>query len=444
MGETSSSETISTKQARIAKLARQMPDKQLNTLSHYMDLEWLTEAYRRTRKDGAVGVDGQTAAQYAQQLQENLQSLLDRAKSGDGYRAPPVRRAFVPKGDGKQRPIGIPTFEDKILQRAVVMLLEPLYETMFHESSYGFRPGRNAHHALEQLRQGLTGLQGGWVLELDIRSYFDTVEHEKLRALLRKRVGDGVVLRLIGKWLKAGVLQEGCIYHPENGTPQGGVVSPLLANLYLHEVLDTWFADAVRPRLRGRAFMVRYADDAVLVFERQDDAERVQAVIGNRFAKYGLELHPEKTRLLEFKSPGRKNGGGGDGGGSFEFLGFTHYWAVSRQGNWVVLRKTSTKRMSRSLRAFGQWMSRHRHEPIGKQHAALSVKLRGYFGYFGISGNSRTLVSFRHWVMVRWHYWLNRRSNQRLTWETYLRMLQRFALPRPRVTRTVLPRTANP
>ena len=442
MAGTPSPQTVSTKQARIAELARQMPDKPLTTLTHHVDNEWLTEAYRRTRKSGAPGVDGRTAAQYEVDLQSNLQSLLDRAKAGDPYRAPPVRRVYIPKGDGgPARPIGIPTFEDKVLQRAVVMLLEPIYEQAFRDCSYGFRPGRSAHQALERLWKGLMDLSGGFVLELDIKSYFDTVDHNKLREMLRKRVNDGVVLRLIGKWLNAGVLEEGRVYRPEAGTPQGGVISPLLANVYLHEVLDVWFEDVVMPRLRGRAFMVRYADDAVLAFEREDDARRVEAVLGERFAKYGLTLHPDKTRMTAFRKPPHDDRGAGPG--SFDFLGFKHFWGRSRKGNWVVVRKTSQKRFSRALRAIGAFLRAHRHEPIGQQHAALTAKLKGHYGYYGITGNARALDRMQFFTMLRWRYWLNRRSGRRLTWEAFDRIHRRFPLPRPRIVHSAL-RSANP
>ena len=436
--------TVSTKQARIAELARQMPDKPLHSLSRHVDIEWLTEAYERTRKSGAPGVDGQTAAQYAAELQGNLQSLLNRAKAGDPYRAPPVRRVYIPKGDGKaKRPIGIPTFEDKVLQRAVVMLLEPIYEQAFRDCSYGFRPGRSAHQALQRLWKGLTEMSGGYVLELDIQSYFDTVDHEKLRELLRKRVNDGVVMRLIGKWVNAGVLEEGRLYRPEAGTPQGGVISPLLSNVYLHEVLDVWFEDVVVPRLRGRAFMVRYADDAVLVFRREDDAQRVMAVLGARFAKYGLTLHPEKTRLTKFEQPPRDEPGGGPP--SFDFLGFTHHWGRSLRGTRIVVRKTSRQRFSRALRAIGAWLRDHRHDPIREQHAALSAKLRGHYGYFGITGNARALVRMLHFVRLRWRYWLDRRSSsRRLTWEVFEHIYERFPLPPPRIAHSALPRSAKP
>src|SRR3954447_4323428 len=248
MPGTPSPETISTRRQRIAELARQSPQAALTTLAHHIDIGWMHEAYRRTRKDGAVGVDGQTAEDYAVDLEANLRSLLDRAKSGR-YQAPPVRRVHIPKGPGSETtPIGIPTFEDKILQRAVAMILETVYEQDFLDCSYGFRPGRSAHQALEALRQRLMEVRGGWVLEVDIRKFFDTLDHRHLREILSRRVRDGVLLRLIGKWLKAGVLEGGCLVHPESGSPQGGVVSPILANAYLHEVLDTWFERAVKPR----------------------------------------------------------------------------------------------------------------------------------------------------------------------------------------------------
>ncbi|MGH7436280.1 MAG: reverse transcriptase domain-containing protein [Polyangiaceae bacterium] len=248
----------------------------LTSLSHHIDIEWLEEAHRRVRKDGATGVDGRTAAEYAKNLEGNLQSLLDRAKSGDHYRAPPVRRVHIPKGDGsKTRPIGVPTFEDKILQKAAAMMLEAVYEQDFLTCSYGFRPGRGAHDALAALWEQAMAMGGGWVLEGDIESFFDSVDHDKLREVLSQRVRDGVLTRLIGKWLNAGVMEGGEVRHPDIGTPQGGVISPLLANVFLHEVLDAWWERDVRPRLRGRGALVRYADDFVMVFETEEDAHRV-------------------------------------------------------------------------------------------------------------------------------------------------------------------------
>src|SRR5215468_9243455 len=297
---------VSTKRQRIAELARQSPEMGFTSLAHFIDIDWLREAYRRTRKDGAVGMDGQSGEDYAVDLESNLRSLLERAKSGT-YQAPPVRRVRIPKAGSatETRPLGIPTFEDQVLQRAVVMVLEAIYEQDFKDCSYGFRPGRSAHQALESLWQQTMAMGGGWIVDVDIRKFFDTIDHGHLRELLKRRARDGVLLRLIGKWLNAGVLEDGCVTHPEAGSPQGGVVSPLLANAYLHEVLDTWFEQTVKPRLKGRAYLIRYADDAVLVFEQEGDARRVQEVLPKRFGKYGLALHPEKTRLVRFQRPGR-------------------------------------------------------------------------------------------------------------------------------------------
>ena len=293
-----------------------------------------------------MGVDGQTAEDYAVDLEGNLQSLLDRAKSGT-YKAPPVRRAYIPKAGspGETRPLGIPTFEDKVLQRAVVMVLEPLYEQDFLDCSYGFRPGRSAHQALDALWHKTMAMGGGWILDVDIRKFFDTIDHGHLRAFLKRRVRDGVLLRLIGKWLNAGVLEDGCITHPETGNPQGGVISPMLSNLFLHYVLDEWFEQEVRPRLKGQSFLIRYADDFVMGFSHEEDARRVLAVLPKRFAKYGLTIHPDKTRLVPFERPDRgpkqPDTNRREPPGTFDLLGFTHFWSRSLRGNWVVKRKTS-------------------------------------------------------------------------------------------------------
>lgn len=432
---TSSPGTVSTKQQRIAELSRQMPEAALRTLAHHMDVEWLKEAFRRTRKDGAVGVDGQTAKDYAENLEANLQSLLSRAKAGDPYKAPPVRRVFIPKGDGSQRPLGIPTIEDKVLQRAVVMLLEPLYEHDFLDCSFGFRPGRSAHQALEVIRGQLMRMGGGWVLDVDIRQYFDTLDHACLREILDKRMRDGVIRRLIGKWLNAGVLDKGCITHPETGTPQGGVISPLLANIYLHEVLDVWFEKEVKPRLRGEAFLVRYADDFVMGFALEEDARRVLDVLPKRFERFGLKIHPEKTRLVEFRKP--KDPQDPEGGpGSFDFLGFTHHWAKSLKGVWVVKRKTSKKRLSRALKAIGEWLRKHRHDRLKDQHKTLCLKLIGHFNYYGIRGNYRSIAALVFEVRRRWRKWLGRRSQRAgLNWEAMGKILERYPLPAPRLKR---------
>ena len=280
MAGTLGREVISTRQRKIAELAQREPKLTLTTLAHQVDDVWMREAYRRTRKDAAAGVDGVTAAQYEADLEANLSGLLERFKSGR-YRAPAVRRVHLEKpGTSKTRPIGIPTLEDKILQRAVLMVLEPVYEQDFLECSYGFRPGRGAHQALQSLWEGLMEFGGGWVIDLDIEDFFGSVDWGHLRSFLDQRVQDGVIRRAIGKWLNAGVMEAGELSYPQRGTPQGGVISPTLSNVYLHEVLDEWFEHEVKPRLRGRAFEVRYADDAVLVFEHEDDARRVACGAG--------------------------------------------------------------------------------------------------------------------------------------------------------------------
>jgi len=441
MPGTPSPDPISTRQERIATLAKQSPQAAFTTLAHHIDIDWLTVAYLRTRKDGAVGVDGQTASDYAADLEGNLRSLLDRAKSGR-YQAPPVRRVHIPKGTGSEtRPIGIPTFEDKILQRAVAMVLEAVYEQDFLDCSYGFRPGRSAHQALDALWHRLMEVRGGWVLEIDIRKFFDALDHRHLHAILRRRVRDGVLLRLIGKWLKAGVLEDGRVTHPESGSPQGGVISPILANAYLHEVLDTWFEQTVKPRLKGRSSLIRYADDAVLVFEVEGDARRVLDVLPKRFGKYGLTLHPEKTRLVPFQGlrPGAPPGPRDGRPGTFDFLGFTHYWGRTLKGNWAVKRKTAGGRLRRSLGAVAQWCREHRHLTIMEQWAALARKLRGHFAYYGIAGNIASLRRFRYHVTRVWHKWLSRRSGKaRIPWEHFGELERHYPLPPVRLGRTRL------
>jgi group II intron reverse transcriptase/maturase len=363
-----------------------MPGEALTNLSHHIDVEWLREACRRTRKDGAAGVDGQTWREYEANLETNLRSLLDRAKSGS-YRAPPVRRVHIPKGRGSEtRPIGIPTLEDRILQRAVLMVLEAVYEQDFLPCSFGFRPGRSAHDALADLRSVLMTRKVGWLLEVDIRSFFDTLDHAHLRRILEQRVRDGVLLRLIGKWLKAGVLERGSVSYPEAGTPQGGVISPLLANVYLHEVLDKWVVERVAPRLQGPVHLVRYGDDFVLLFVCERDARRVLAALPKRFGDHGLTLHPDKTRLIEFRRPNLWDREKPKV--SFDFLGFTHVWGRSRKGGWILMQRTAKSRFSRSLGRITQWCREHRHLPLRDQHRALSAKLRGHYAYFGLTATS--------------------------------------------------------
>jgi RNA-directed DNA polymerase len=425
-------ETISARLRRIAELAREDRGRVLTSLNHHIDEEWLREAHRRTRKDGAPGIDGVTAAEYEENVEENLRDLHDRFKQGSYY-APPVRRVHIPKGDGnKTRPIGVPTYEDKVLQRAVVMVLTAVYEQDFMDCSYGFRPGRGCHDALQALWQSLMKSGGGWVLDLDIQDFFGTLVPGHLRDFLDRRVRDGVIRRCINKWLRAGVMEEGRESHPDRGTPQGGVISPLLANIYLHEVLDSWFDGEVKPRLQGRATLVRYADDAVMVFTSFNDAQRVLDVLPRRLGRFGLTLHPEKTRLLPFRRPGR-DGADGKDPGSFDFLGFTHYWGLSRNGRRVVKRKTAKSRFGGALKRVAQWCRQHRHLRVREQHAILCKKITGHDNYYGLPENRKALAGFRYQVVHIWRKWLARRSQRgRMPWVRFLAILKSFPIPAPR------------
>ena len=362
---------------------------------------------------------------------------MERLQSGC-YRAPAVRRAYVPKGDGTQRPLGIPTFEDKVAQRALVMLLEPIYEQDFLDCSFGFRPGRSAHQALDRLWKDIMNRNGRWILDLDVSNYFGTIDHRQLRAVLDQRVKDGRIRRLIDKWLKAGVLEEGLRTVPDEGTPQGGVISPVLANVFLHYVLDTWFHREVVPRLRGRRSMVRYADDVVGVFESWEDAVRVREVVEKRLAKYGLTVHPTQTHLVDLRGEqDRDRPPGEHTKHTFDFLGFTHLWKRSRRGAWIVLRRTAPRRLARALRHVQQYCRRHRHDLLRQQHQYLCQLLRGHYAYYGILGNARSIGNFAYQVRRIWHKWLKRRNGlRRLTWAKFTAMLQRLVLPAPRIVHT--------
>jgi group II intron reverse transcriptase/maturase len=419
------------------------------SLAHLMDIDWLQEAYRRTRKDGAAGVDGMTAEQYEAKLKSNLEGLIERVKAGT-YRAPPVRRVHIPKGNSpsERRPIGIPTLEDKVLQRAVAMVLEPIYEQDFYDCSFGFRPGRSAHQALEVLWKQTMNSHGGWILEVDIRKFFDTLDHAHLRRFIQHRVRDGVLRGLIGKWLKAGVLEQGAVRYPAAGSPQGGVISPVLSNIFLHYVLDEWMEQVVKPRLRGKAFLIRYADDFVIGFTHEQDARRVLAVLPQRLGKYGLAIHPEKTRLISFQEPAKaayKKDTRSGPAVTFTFLGFTHYWGRSPRGSWVVKRKTASSRLSRALQSIALWCRANRHLPVKEQQQILTQKLRGHFAYYGITGNFRSLAWFRFEVVRCWRKWLNRRNRERsLDWNIFNRLLERYPLPPVRVVHSVYYRAASP
>jgi RNA-directed DNA polymerase len=339
----------------------------------------------------------------------------------------------IPKGSGTEtRPIGVPTFEDKVLQRAVAMVIGEVYEQEFYDCSYGFRPGRSAHQAVEAVQKAAWRMRGGWLVEVDIRKFFDTVDHVYLRDILRQRIGDGVLLRLIGKWLNAGVVEGLVLSYPDEGTPQGGVISPLLANIYLHTVLDEWFARDIRPALVRKAEMVRYCDDFVVLFESKQDAERFLAVLPKRFGKYGLTLHPDKTRMVSFQRPDRVDDDD-DRPRTFDFLGFTHHWAVSRKGNWIVKQRTAKDRLSRALRRLREWCRWHRHHPVEEQHRTLTKKLNGHYAYYGITSNFDQISRFFYLAHFAWHAALARRSQRGMPWRTMEKLLERYPLPAPRI-----------
>lgn len=437
MSETLCSGNVTTKLRRIAELASEDSSRVFTSVAHAIDLEWMAEACRRTRKDGATGVDGCSWADYATNLEANLSALATKIRTGT-YRPSPVRRAHIPKASGGERPIGIPSFEDKIAQRAVAMLLEAIYEQDFRPFSYGFRPGRSAHQALKELQRNPTYWERCWVIDGDIQGFFDTIDHTKLRSFLDQRVRDGVIRTLIDRWLNAGVLEQGRITRPDQGTPQGGVISPLLANIFLHEVLDRWAEREVWPRIKGRMCCLRYADDFVLLLEKEEDARRVMAVLHKRFERFGLKLHPEKTRLLSFDSPGLGNKRA-QRERSFDFLGFTHFWARSRKGRWVVKQRTAKSRFARGLKALKERCREMRHVSLREQHEALCRMLRGHFNYYGITGNGDALRRYRHEADRIWGRSLARRNNRRFAWRRFLPLLERFPLPTARPVRSVAP-----
>jgi len=432
MADASTSKTMSPGLLKVAERAKREPEGRFHSLAHLIDVPALKRAYRRMRKDVAVGVDGVTKEQYGRDLERNLQDLHGRLVS-KRYRHQPIRRVHIPKEKGKTRPIGISAFEDKLVQDAVREVLEAVYEQDFLPCSHGFRPQRSAHDAIRALDRIAHRGKVSWILEADIVSFFDSLDRPKLAEMLQTRVADGSLLRLVGKCLHVGVLDGATYAEPDTGTAQGSVLSPLLGNVYLHYVLDLWFEREVKPRLRGEAHLVRYADDFVMTFETKDDAERVMEVLGKRMGRFGLTLHPTKTRLLPFRRPPAGQLGG-KGPATFDFLGFTLYWRRSRSGRWGMTCKTRAVRRRRSVLAITDWCRRHRHLPVRTQHAALTRRIQGHVNYFGVSGNFRSLLLFVYEVERAWYKWLRRRSQQaHLDWEGFRRLLERMPLPRPRI-----------
>jgi RNA-directed DNA polymerase len=433
MSDAKTLQDVLPKLMRVAERAKREPETRILSLAHLVDEDLMKEAFRRIRKDAAVGVDGVTKEQYGTHLEDNLQRLHTRMREGR-YRHQPIRRVHIPKAPGKTRPIGISTIEDKVVQNALTMVLEILYEPIFLDCSYGFRPGRGAHDALRTLNAACMRGEVNWVLEADIESFFDSIDRKKLMEMLRQRVNDETFARLVGKCLHVGVLDGEEYTEPDVGTAQGSVMSPMLGNIYLHHVLDVWLDRDVRPQLRGKACLVRYADDLVIGFERREEAEKVMAMLRERMAAYGLRLHPEKTRLVPFARPSRWQDGG-KGPGNFDFLGFTLLWARTRKGGWGQNFRTRKARLQRAKVALNEYCRSHRHDPVKEQHASLCRRINGHFNYFGVNGNIGSLTQLVRAVERIWRRWLRRRSQRsRLTWQRFKdTILKAFPLPCPEV-----------
>jgi len=419
---------------RIGQRAKEKPEEKWTTLLSHMKVPLLKEAYLRLRKNAATGVDGVTWEEYGERLDERLLDLVGRVHRGS-YHPQPVRRVHVPKGDGKTRPIGISALEDKIVQQAARMVLEPIYEAEFVGFSYGFRPKKSAHDALDALAEAIQR-KVNWVLDADIKSFFDTIDHRCLQRLIEHRIGDSRMVRLLMKWVNAGVMEEGKLHAVQAGTPQGGIISPLLANIYLHYVLDLWALSWRKAEARGEMYIVRYADDFVMGFQKEEDAVRMRKAIAERLREHALELHPDKTRVIEFGRFAREDRARRGLGKpeTFEFLGFVHIAGTSREGKFQLRRRTSRKKRRAKLARLKEEIERHRHHRVAEQHAWLSRVLEGHYRYYGVPTNYRALAQFRRQIEWMWLRSLQRRS-QRGRWNSarWRRSRQTFPLPPPRI-----------
>jgi group II intron reverse transcriptase/maturase len=422
---------------RVNRAARRSRQTQFTALLHHVDVASLRRAFGRLKRNVSAGVDGMTVTGYEQDLEANLQDLCERVHTGR-YRPQPVRRVYIPKADGGRRPLGIPALEDKIVQSAIAEVLAAIYEVDFLDYSYGFRPGRSAHQALEALHTGLMTQRVNWVLDADIRSFFDSVDHEWMMRTLAVRVADRRVLRLIEQWLKAGVLESGEWSRTEAGTPQGAIISPLLANIFLHYALDIWAYLWRRRHARGPVVIVRYADDFVIGFQNRSEAEAMLVGLKERLSKFGLTLHEQKTRLIEFGkfAAERRARRGERRPETFDFLGFTHYCGETWDGRFIVKRKTQSKRMTRKLNELRAKARQRMHAPMAMQHRWLCSVLRGHYAYYGLPSNSRSMDRFWWEVRRLWYRALRRRDRRRsLTWGRFNQLLtERFQLPRPEIT----------
>ena len=420
---------------RIRQAAKADKKLQFTSLWHHVyAIEALRDAFENLKKQATPGIDGVTWAQYEGELEKNLQDLSSRLRRG-AYHAKPVKRAYIPKADGRLRPIGITALEDKLVQRAVVQVLEPIYETDFMGYSYGFRPGRGAHDALDALTVGITARKVNWVLEADIRSFFDMIHHEWLVKFLKHRIADKRIIRQIQKWLKAGVLEKGQVSIPERGTPQGGSISPLLANIYLHYAFDLWIQHWRKTQSRGDVVVVRYADDFVLGFQYGHEAVQCEKDLRQRLSQFGVELHPEKTRLIEFgrfAAQNRKRRGQKKPE-TFHFLGFTFINGKSRKGRYQIIRKTIRKRMRSKLKEIKEELRERLHDSIESVGRWLRRVLQGHYQYYGVPLNYKPINTFFREVVRQWFRSLKRRSQKRgITWEKMRRIVKEM-LPTPRI-----------
>ena len=426
--------SVSQRLDRVRKAAGQMKKEKFTALLHHIDEDLLLESFLALKRHASAGVDKVTWEDYDAQLQDNLQDLHKRVHSG-AYRALPVRRVFIPKADGRQRPLGIAALEDKIVQRATVTVLNAIYEEDFLGFSYGFRPKRGQHDALDALSVAISNTPVNWILDADIKGFFDAVDQQWLIRFLEHRIGDERIIRLVKKWLKAGVLEEGQWHSSDMGTPQGAVISPLLANIYLHYVFDLWVKQWRKREAKGKVIVVRYADDIVAGFELETDARRFLDAMRERFEQFGLELHGEKTRLIKFgrfAAERRKRRGQGKPE-TFTFLGFTFICGKSRSGFYQLQRKTRTDRMRAKLLEIKTQMRKRMHASIPEQGKWLRSVVTGFFAYHAVPTNQRALSAFRHHVVELWRKSLRRRSQKtKLTWERMTELVNDW-LPTPRV-----------
>jgi RNA-directed DNA polymerase len=432
---TQSRERLQQKLVQIRQIAEKDKEAKFTALWHHVyDIDRLREAYYGLKRKSAKGVDGMSWEQYGENLEENLLDLSDRLKRG-AYHARPVRRVYIPKPDGRQRPIGIPALEDKIVQGATTEVLNAIYEADFKDFSYGFRPGRNQHNALDALTVGIEKGEVSWVLDADIRSFFDTIDHDWLLRFIEHRIVDKRVLRHIKKWLLAGVLEDGKVTQAEAGTPQGGSISPLLANIYLHYAMDKWADQWRNKKAQGEVYIVRFADDAVFCFQYRSDGENFLAEMRRNLSRFGLELHPEKTRLIEFGSfaastRAKRNEKKPE---TFDFLGFTHICSTTRKGKFCVLRKTKSKKMRAKLKEMHIELRKRMHDPIPEVGKWLRSVLTGHYNYYGVPRNTPALYSFHKEVIRLWMLVLKNRSQKnRVTWKRMGRLIALW-LPRPTI-----------